>query len=81
MSIKVEAKRGKTTVETDYRDGFGTSHSIVYEDSQLLGGMRSFGIDKIEVSGISDSTDIIGALHNEFDKKYEEKSGRKYFGW
>lgn len=81
MSIKVEVKRNKTTVETDYRDSFGTDHSGVYEDSELLGGMRAFGIDKVEVQGIGSATAVTGALHDEFDKKFKEKSGRKYFGW
>jgi hypothetical protein len=80
MSIKVEAKRGKTTVETNYRDNFGCDHSGVYEDAQLLGGMRAFGIDRVEAS-VSDNTNVTGALHEDFDRKYEEKYGRKYFGW
>jgi hypothetical protein len=80
MSIKIEVNRKKTTVETDYRDSFGTDHSGVYEDRQLLGGMRAFGIDKVEVGGISETTNVTGALHDEFDKIFEEKHGRKYFG-
>lgn len=79
MSIRVERKGNRTSVETDYYDSFGTSHSAVYDDPQLLGGMKSFGIDKIEVSGISDSTDKVGAIHDEFDRKFSERTGRNYF--
>jgi hypothetical protein len=80
MSIKVEVNRKKTTVETDYRDSFGSDHSGVYDSPELLGAMRSWGIEKIEVSGISDRTDVRGALRDEFDKKFKEGHGRKYFG-
>ena len=80
MSIKVERKGDKISVETDYYDSFGTSHSSVYRDPELLGGMKSFGIDKVEVNGIGESTDVRGAIHDEFDRKYKEKSGRNYFG-
>lgn len=78
MSIRVERKGDKITVETDYYDSFGTSHSAVYDDPQLLGGMKSFGIDKVEASGIGDSTDVIGAVRDEFDRKFSERSGRNY---
>jgi hypothetical protein len=79
MSIRIEEKRGKTTVETDYYDSFGTSHSAVYDDSELRGGMRSFGIEKVEVNGIDDSTDVRGAIHDEFDRQFRERTGRNYF--
>ncbi len=79
MSIRVERKEDKISVETDYYDSFGTSHSSVYNDPQLTGGMKSFGIEKVEVSGIGDSTDVIGAVRDEFDKKFKERSGRNYF--
>jgi len=80
MSIKVEEKRGKTTVETDYRDSFGADHFGVYESPELLGAMRTWGIEKIEVNGITDRTDVKGALRDEFDRQYEKGHGRKYFG-
>ena len=80
MSIRVESKRGKTSVETDYRDNFGADHCGVYEDSQLLGGMRAFGMDNVEVRGVRDTTIVSGALRDEFDRKFEEAHGRKYFG-
>jgi hypothetical protein len=51
----------------------------VYSDPQLTGGMKSFGIDKLEVNGIGDSTDIIGAVRDEFDRKFRERSDRSYF--
>jgi len=79
MSIRVERKGDKISVETDYYDSFGTSHSAVYDDPQLTGGMKSFGIERIEVNGIGDSTDVIGAIRDEFDRKYSERSGRNYF--
>ena len=79
MSIRVEEKRGKTSVETDYYDSFGNSHSAVYDDPQLLGGMRSFGVEKVEVGGIGESTDVRGAVHDEFDRKFKERTGRNYF--
>lgn len=79
MSIRVERKGDKISVETDYYDSFGTSHSAVYDDPQLTGGMKSFGIDKIEVNGIGDSTDVIGSIRDEFDKKFKERSDRNYF--
>lgn len=79
MSIKVERKGDKITVETDYYDSFGTSHSAVYDDPQLTGGMKSFGIEKVEVSGIGDSTDVRGAVHDEFDRQFKERTGRNYF--
>lgn len=75
MSIKIERKGDKISVETDYYDSFGTSHSAVYEDAQLKGGMKSFGIDKLEVS-VNDPSDVGWRLHEEFDKKFKEKSGR-----
>jgi len=80
MSIKIEVNRKKTSVETDYRDSFGTDHSGVYESPELLGAMRTWGIEKIEVSGISECTDVKGALRDEFDRQYEKGHGRKYFG-
>ena len=79
MSIRVERKGDKISVETDYRDGFGSSHSSVYSDSQLTGGMKSFGIEKIEVSGIGRSTDVIGSVRDEFDRKFKERTGNNYF--
>jgi len=80
MSIKIEAKGDRTTVETDYRDSFGVSHSSVYEDRELIGGMKAFGIDKLEVKGIGDETCVEKALHDEFDRKFGERhGGRSYF--
>ena len=81
MSIRIESRRGKTTVETDYRDGFGCDHSGVYEDRELMGGMSSYGINKIEVEGIGESTDVRGALRDEFDKEFQKTHDSKYFGW
>jgi len=75
MSIKVERKGDKTSVETDYYDSFGTSHSAVYDDPQLLGGMKAFGIEKLEAR-VADSDDARCALHEEFDRKFKEKYGR-----
>jgi hypothetical protein len=75
MSIKVERKGDKITVETDYRDSGGVSHSAVYNDPQLLGGMKVCGIDKIEAR-VNDSSDTTWTLHDEFDKKYKEKYGK-----
>jgi hypothetical protein len=78
VSIRIEAKRGRTSVETDYGNG-GESHSEVYENVSLLGGMRAFGIDKIEVSGVDELPYVSGALEDEFDRRYEELYGEKYF--
>lgn len=77
MSVRVERKGNKATVETDYYDSFGTTHSSVLNDPELRGGMKCFGIDKIEVHGIGDATDVIGAIHNEFDRQYKEKTGSR----
>jgi len=78
MSIKVERKGDKISVETDYYDSFGTSHSAVYDDPQLTGGMRAFGIDKLEAR-VADSDDARCALHEEFDRQFKERTGRNYF--
>jgi hypothetical protein len=76
MSIRVEKKGNKTTVETDFFDGYGTVHSAILNDPELRGGMKCFGIDKIEVHGVGDGADVIGAVYDEFDRQYKEKYGR-----
>ena len=81
MSIRVETKHGKTTVETDYFDSFGTDHTNVYEDRELIGAMKVFGIDKVEVDGIGEATAVGGALRDAFDKKFRETHDNNYFGW
>jgi len=75
MSIRVERRGNKTTVETDYYDSFGTEHSEVYKDVELLSGMKNCGIDKIEINGIGDATCVSKAIHDEFDRQYKEKTG------
>lgn len=81
MSIRVNAKGGRTSVETDYEDGFGNSHTRVHQDSDLLGAMRSSGIDKVEVDGIGSATCVDRVLHDAFDKEYRKTHDGNYFGW
>jgi hypothetical protein len=82
MTIRVERKGNKTKVETDYFDSFGTNHSGVYNDNELLGAMKVFGINKLEAR-VADNIDSSRALHDEFDKRYKEKFGSSqgYFGF
>ena len=79
MSIRVERKGNKISVETDYYDSFGTSHSSVYEDRELTAAMKLWGIDKVETQ-VPGSIGADSYLRDEFDRKFIEKSGRKYFG-
>ncbi len=79
MSIKVERKGNKISVETDYYDSFGTSHSSVYNDRELTAAMKLWRIEKVEAR-VPDSIGADSYLRDEFDKKFVEKSGRKYFG-
>ncbi|MFH0798176.1 MAG: hypothetical protein V1906_02070 [Candidatus Woesearchaeota archaeon] len=80
MSVKVETRNGKTSIETDYFDPFGTSHKAIHEDVELLGMMRATGISKLEVKG-TDYEDARSMLHDEFDRQYEKTHSGKYFGW
>jgi len=75
MSIKVERKGNKTSVKTDYYDSFGSNHSAVYNDNELLGAMKAFGINEIETR-VADNVDSPYALHEEFDRQYKEKFGK-----
>ena len=77
MSIKIERKGDKVSVETDY-PGAEVAHSLIHEQSDLIGGMKSFGIDKVETQ-VSDSSDTLYAARSEFDRKYKEKHGENYF--
>jgi hypothetical protein len=76
MSIKIERKGDKVTVETDY-SGAEVVHSLIHEQSDLIGGMKSFGIDKVETR-VVDSSDTLYAARSEFDRKYKEKYGENY---
>jgi hypothetical protein len=80
MSVRIETKGGKTVIESDYQDPFGTSHKAIYEDSELLGMMRASGISKIEVNG-TDYEDARSMLREEFDREYEKVHSGKHFGW
>jgi len=72
MSIRVRSKRDKLTVETDYA-GSDVDHSIVHRDRELIGAMRSFGVN--EVKG-SKSSGVSYSLEKDFDRQIKKKYGR-----
>ena len=80
MSIKIERKGDRTIVETDY-EGSQVGHSMIHGDRELIGAMKSFGIDKVET--YKSPLGELSAAHDEFDRKFKEKTGRKqgYFGF
>lgn len=77
MSIKIERKGDKITIETDY-PGAEVDHSLIHEQADLIGGMKSFGIDKIEAQ-VVDSSDSLYAAKSEFDRQFKERHGSNYF--
>ena len=72
MSIKIGLKNNKLTVETDYKNS-EVDHSMIHSDSELIGAMKSFGIDKVE--GYKNPCSIISSLHEDFDRQFKEKYG------
>lgn len=60
-------------VETDY-GGSDVDHSLVHGDRELIGAMKSFGINKVEGSK---SSGALYSLHENFDKQLKKKYGRE----
>lgn len=72
MSIKIERKGDRFSVETDY-SGSSVDHSMIHSDRELKGAMKSYGIN--EVRGSKDSGSLY-STHRDFDEKFKKKFGR-----
>ena len=72
MSIKVEKIGKKLIVETDY-SGADVDHSMIHGDRELIGAMKSFGIDNLE--GLK-RTGVLYSLRESFDEQFKKKTGR-----
>ena len=79
MSIKVTRKGDKISVETDYYDSYGLSHSDIYVDRSIATAMKLLDIDKVEVY-VGENGSPNYALKNEIDRIYKEKTGDN-IGW
>jgi len=76
MGIVVEKKGNYLKVETDQPNGWAVQAAI-HDQPELKTAMGISGINRIEVK-----KDDAGAYDVEraFDEKYQEKTGRKWFG-
>ena len=81
MTIKVTRKGDSFTVETD-SEAKDTLHKMLQGDRQLIGGMKSYGVEKMEFEEPEIGSMSYAAVHDEFDKQYKKKTGNThgYFG-